>query len=158
MIDGIRDWLWGVMAAAICLTVISGWMPKGAIHSIGQICGGLVLLLVMVRPVLSLNIQALDLRFDDYHEEINQQVEAYRTEYDEQLCQRIEKQTAAYISEKAAQMGVDCRVEVKVGKNADAVMLPQEVWLNTTENNTLSSWISKEIGIKPEQQHWEDTA
>ena len=155
MIEGIKNWLWGIIAVSMCLALLYGLMPKGAVRSIGQISGGLVLLLVMLYPVLGIQLKHLEWHSGDYQEAIDRQIEEYRSGYEDQLRQSIEKETAAYISKKAAQMGVDCRIEVKAEEKADHTVLPGEVWLDTEQNTALQTWITSELGIAPERQHWE---
>lgn len=156
MIDGIKNWLWGLVAASLCLAVLHTLLPKGAVRSIGRISGGLVLLLVIVQPLTGLRTDDLRLRYADYQQQIDRQIRLYRDDYEEQLRQRIEEETSAYISEKAAQMGIDCQVQVKTAAH-DGVSIPNEVTLDIPKDEVLAAWIAAELGIGQERQYWEDT-
>ena len=59
MMDGIRQWLLGVLAAAMALSLLYALLPKGAVRGAARATGGLILLLVVL--VLGLLLRALHL-------------------------------------------------------------------------------------------------
>ena len=156
MIEGIRSWLLGVTAAAVCLTAFYAVLPKGAVRSIARVSGGLVLLIVMLQPLLGWGHVSLRQEYGDYQQELDRQIAAYRANYQAELEQRIQEETAAYISDKATQLGLDCRVEV-VTQQEGEIPVPAEVRLDIPPNAALSQWLTAELGIGEEQQHWEET-
>ena len=48
MMDGIRQWLLGVLAAAMALSLLYALLPKGAVRGAARATGGLILLLVVL--------------------------------------------------------------------------------------------------------------
>ena len=156
MMEWLKNWLLGIVAASICLSLLYTLAPKGAVRTIARVSGGLVLFLVMIQPLTGLDTEELRVRYVTYQEQIDAQIEAYRADYYAQLERRIEEDTGAYISEKAAQMGMVCDVDV-VTELRDGVPLPAEVILDIPEDQVLSVWITQEVGIDAKHQYWKET-
>ena len=155
MIEGLRSWIFSLAAAAICLSVLQPLIPKGTIRGIFRISSGLVLLVVALRPLLGFDPERLTLHYSDYQVEMDRQIEAYRADYEEELTDIIQRQTGAYISEKAAEMGVTCHAQV-TAEVCGEVPVPTEVLLDIRHHRELEAWIHTELAIGPEAQHWED--
>ena len=149
MMDGIRQWLLGVLAAAMALSLLYALLPKGAARA----TGGLILLLVVLGPLAGLDLSDLALRYEDLSRDMERQAEAYRREGQAQLELGIQQRTAAYISEKAAQLGLSCRPRVETAWR-DGVPYPSGVTLDIAENQALAEVLTDELGIPPSQQHW----
>ena len=147
MMDGIRQWLLGVLAAAMALSLLYALLPKGAVRGAARATGGLILLLVV------LGLSDLALRYEDLSRDMERQAEAYRQEGQAQLELGIQQRTAAYISEKAAQLGLSCRPRVETAWR-DGVPYPSGVTLDIAENQALAEVLTDELGIPPSQQHW----
>ena len=58
----LKTWLFGVIAAAMALSILYALVPKGALLTIAKCTGGLIMLLVVVRPLLALDPAALHIR------------------------------------------------------------------------------------------------
>ena len=73
---------------------------------------------------------------------------------DEALAQGIAERTAAYISDKAAGLGLTVTVRVETAPGADGTPLPERVYLEGTRSEELSAWLAEELGIPAERQVW----
>lgn len=155
MMEDLRSWIFSLAAAAICLSVLQPLIPKGTIRAIFRVSSGLVLLVVALRPLLAFDPERLTLHYSDYQAEMDRQIEEYRTDYEEELTDIIQQETGAYISEKAAEMGVACNVQV-IAEICGDVPVPTEVVLDIPHHSELEAWIHTELAIGPEAQHWED--
>ena len=155
MMDAIRQWLLAMITAAICLAVLDAMTAKGAVKQIGNVTGGLVMFLVLLQPLQLWDADMLEVTFTDFQAQIDEEIEDYTQFYDRQLAQVIEGETAAYISEKAAAIGLTCCVEVTT-KLHDSVPIPHSVQINVLQNNTLAVWIEQELGIPQSRQFWEE--
>ena len=144
MMDGIRQWLLGVLAAAMALSLLYALLPKGAVRGAARATGGLILLLVVLGPLAGLDLSDLALRYEDLSRDQEGQA---------QLELGIQQRTAAYISEKAAQLGLSCRPRVETAWR-DGVPYPSGVTLDIAENQALAEVLTDELGIPPSQQHW----
>lgn len=107
MMDGIRQWLLGILAAAMGLSLLYALLPKGAVRAAAKATGGLILLLAVLGPAAGLDLSDLAVRYEDLSRDMEQQTETYRREGQAQLELGIRQRTAAYISEKAAQLGAE---------------------------------------------------
>ena len=112
-----------------------------------------ILLLVVLGPLAGLDLSDLSLRYQDLSRDMERQAEAYRQEGQAQLELGIQQRTAAYISEKAAQLGLSCRPRVETAWR-DGVPYPSGVTLDIAENQALAEVLTDELGIPPSQQHW----
>lgn len=151
--NGVREWVLGLIAAAAVLAVLEAIIPKTAAGAIAQTGGGLVLLLVFLHPVLSLSPQQITWIYEDYLQQIDSQIEEYRSTETEQLENIIQAETGAYISEKAAQMGIDCHVRVRTVLR-DGIPYPDEVAMSAEKNEELAGWLAEELDIPYDRQHW----
>ena len=156
MMDGIRQWLLGVLAAAMALSLLYALLPKGAVRGAARATGGLILLLVVLGPLAGLDLSDLALRYEDLSRDMERQAEAYRQEGQAQLELGIQQRTAAYISEKAAQLGLSCQPEV-ICQLRDGVPFPVEVVLDIPEDSGLAQLIADDLGIDRAHQHWRET-
>lgn len=57
----LKDWLLGVVAAALAVSVAQALTPAGTVKKVGRLVGGLVLLLAVARPLLRMDVTAWDL-------------------------------------------------------------------------------------------------
>ena len=154
MMDGIRQWLLGVLAAAMALSLLYALLPKGAVRGAARATGGLILLLVVLGPLAGLELSDLALRYEDLSRDMERQAEAYRQEGQVQLELGIQQRTAAYISEKAASLGIDCRVQVEV-RTEDGLPLPYGASLDVERDQVLSDYMAQELGIPASRQSWQ---
>ena len=127
MMDGIRQWLLGILAAAMGLSLLG--------------------------PAAGLDLSDLAVRYEDLSRDMEQQAETYRREGQAQLELGIRQRTAAYILEKAAQLGLSCHPRVEVTWR-DGVPYPGSVTLDMAENRALSAILEEDLGIPPSEQHW----
>lgn len=152
--EWFRSWLLGVMAAALILAMLYALVPKGAIRTIAQFTGGLVLVLVILQPLLQLDPGGWKLQYREYEAQIDEQIDAYRKDHQEELRTIIEKETAAYISDKGLTLGVECHPVVTT-QLREGIPYPAEVTLDTAWNEALSRYIAQELDIPAENQHWQ---
>lgn len=153
MMDGIRQWLLGILAAAMGLSLLYALLPKGAVRAAAKAAGGLILLLAVLGPAAGLDLSDLAVRYEDLSRDMEQQAETYRREGQAQLELGIRQRTAAYISEKAAQLGLSCHPRVEVTWR-DGVPYLGSVTLDMAENRALSAILEEDLGIPPSEQHW----
>ena len=114
---------------------------------------GLVLLAV-VQPLLRVRWEELTWRYETYQREMDRQTEAYQAAYANSLSGDIADRTAAYISEKAASLGIDCRVQVEV-RTEDGLPLPYGASLDVERDQVLSDYMAQELGIPASRQSWQ---
>lgn len=153
--SALRTWLMGVVTAAMALSILYALVPKGALLTVARCTGGLILLLVVFRPLLALEPDALALPYDAWQQTIQQQTDDYAAQQQQELTAIIQQETAAYISEKAAALGLTCCPQVTC-RLQDGVPLPVEVTLDIPRDEALSALIAADLGIGAAQQHWRE--
>lgn len=137
MMEMLQEWLLGLTAAALAVSLLTAMLPKGeTIRRIAGLAGGLILLLAVVQPLLRVRWEELTWRYETYQREMDRQTEAYQAAYADSLSGDIADRTAAYISEKAASLGIDCRVQVMLSlKTGPTLQLAQDMDLEQEEGS-----------------------
>lgn len=157
MIEAARSWLTAVAAAAFLVSLSQSLIPEGTVRKIAGFAGGLVLLLVMVRPLLGADFQQMDFHYEDYAGEISQRQTELQAQSDQTLEQLIQKKTEAYILDKAAALGVDCTVRVLMEPGEDGTPVPAGAELTGQESDALADYMEQELGIPKERQVYHET-
>ena len=150
----LKEWLTGLIAAAMVLSLVCALIPRGNLYAVARFTGGLILLLAVLRPLIQVKPDDLKMQYKDYQQEVERQILLYQENRDERMAAIIEEKTAAYISKKALEMGISCRITVET-ELRDGVPIPSRVSLQTSRNESLSRWIEEETGIPQEAQIWE---
>lgn len=114
-----KDWLLGVTAAAMLLALAESLTPKGAVRQIGKLTGGLVLMMAILQPILKLDYSALAGALSRYREDLGVYQVQPKTENFRLMKSIIEAKSAAYIQDKAADLGILCRVAVTCGAQTE---------------------------------------
>ena len=127
--------------------------PDGPLHAAGAFAGaGAGRDHGLARPLSELGVVRLAL--PDYAGEIERLQRQLEEENEAALSDGIAERTEAYISDKAASMGLAgaCRVETRTGE--DGIPLPWSVELEMPRSAELAAWIEEELDIPSERQVW----
>lgn len=108
----LKDWLLGVTAAAILLALAGSLIPKGTVRQMGKLTGGLVLMTAILQPILKLDYQTLAGSLSRYREDLGGYEAEAQIENVRLMKSIIEAKSAAYIQDKAADLGIQCQVTV----------------------------------------------
>lgn len=150
-----RSWLFGIVAASMALSLLYALVPKGAILTAAKCTGSLILILVMLRPLVSLRIEDFTPSYDYWDSEIAAQAEEMTEDNRASMESLIEDECGAYISEKAAQLGLTVHAEVFC-ELRDGVPFPAEVTLDIPYHAALSQCITQDLDIAAEKQYWQE--
>ncbi len=137
------------------LSVLYALIPKGAILTAAKCAGSLILILVMLRPLVTLRLEDLAVSYDVWEERTTEQTEQLAQDNLSEMEALIEEECSAYISEKAAQLGLTVKAEI-LCEVRDGVPFPAEVTLDTPYNEMLSDTIAADLDIPYERQHWQE--
>lgn len=158
----IRSWLLGITAAALIAAAADSLAPEGAAKKACRLAGGLVILLAVVKPVLTLEPADLSKKLTQYRYASQEYSAALETENLRLMKSIIEEQTAAYIQDKAAELGAVCEAEVTCGVDEDETPYPARVTvygeLTQAQIKALSRVIGEELAIPEQAQSYERTA
>lgn len=142
----VREWLLGITGAAILSAVAEALMPEGGVKRAGRLVCGLVLLLAILRPLEGANLTNLwtGLRYDS--DRTARAAEELEKEADSRMKTIIEEKLAAYSMDKAAGLGLDCRVEVRC-RQEDGIFLPESVRITGESSRAFEELLTRELGL-----------
>ena len=152
----LREWLTSLVAVSMLLSVAQNLVPEGSIRKIASFTGGLILLVVLLRPLLGADLSRLDLHLEDYERAIGQRQEELASAGEAELAGIIEERTAAYISDKADTLGLAVKVQVETKPAGDGVPVPWRAELWGPRSPALATYMEEELGIPGERQVWHE--
>ena len=156
----VRQWLLGVACTALVMAVADSLAPDGSVKKICRLAGGLALLLAAVSPLIRLDSGMLSNALEG-HQALLQSYEETLKEQNNLFYQTIiEESTAAYIVDKAEEMGIFCQAEVTFSYDEDGVPCPWEVtargdWTDEARE-ALERLLEDDLGVPPQRQHYEE--
>ena len=160
MTELMRQWLLGVACTALILAVADSLAPGGSVKKICRLAGGMALLLAAVGPVLRLDSGILARTLEEYRAQIRSYEETLGEQNNLFYQTIIEESAAAYIVDKAEEMGISCQAEVTFFYDEDGVPCPWEVtargdWTDEARE-TLERLLEEDLGVPPQRQHYEE--
>ena len=156
MIGAVREWLSAVVAVAMLLTVAQTLMPEGTVRKIASFTGGLILLVALLQPVLGADLSRLDLDLDAYAAAIQERQAELEAAGSTELTERIETQTAAYISDKADALGLTVTVRVETRPGEGGVPVPWSAEVTGPRSEALAAYMEQKLGIPRGRQIWHE--
>ena len=161
MVEFLGKWLMGVTCAAMILALAEGLSPAGGPKRAARLAGGLLLLLAVVKPLISLDGSALTRAMTEYRLDAEYSAQALEEENKTLMMDIIEAQSAAYIQDKAAALGITCTVQVEADEAAEypipaiskVVTITGE--LSREEREALTEQIEADFAIPADRQYYE---
>lgn len=157
MIEAIRGWIISVAAAAFLVSLSQSLIPEGTVRKIAGFAGGLVLLLVMLKPFPGVDVSGLELGYEDYAMEIQQRQTELKEQSNQTMGELIAEKTEAYILDKAAALGISCTVRVLMEPGKDGTPIPTGAELTGEKSDALADYMERELGIPKERQVYHET-
>ena len=161
MMGFVRSWLLGVTAAALVLALAEALAPEGSVKKVCRLAGGMALLLAAAGPVLeALDGNLLASAVEGWRDR-SQRYERELEENNERFYLAIiEEETAAYVMDKARELGFECAVEVTCGYDENGVPCPWEVTARGVWTEEMRAAVGRlledDLGIPPQRQHFEE--
>ena len=152
----LREWLTSVVVVSVLLAVVQTLIPEGTVRKIGTFTGGLILLVTLLQPLLGVDFEDLELRLEQSRETVEQRQQELEQAGEREVAELIERQTAAYIWDKADALGLDLSAEVRVERGPEGIPLPVSATLTGTYSEALSVYLERELGIPRERQVWHE--
>ena len=160
MMGLVRQWLLGVTCTAMVLALTQALAPEGGVKKVCRLAGGLALLLAAVSPLLTLEEGAASRALEEYRAAVQDCGDDLAEKADLFYETIIAEETAAYIVDKAGEIGVSCQAEVTFAYDEDGVPYPWEVtargvWTEE-ERGRLSQLIEADLGVPGQRQYYEE--
>lgn len=154
----LRDYFTALTATALIGVVALSITKNDKINKIIQLLIGLLLILVLFKPIKNLDIQNIS---QSISESFQKEFHTYNYEsiFQEKLREQIQTTTETYIREKAEQLKAKITFEVILSK--DTYPKPNEITvsgtLTTEQFIALQNYFTHDLGIPKENQRWKIT-
>lgn len=156
---GGREWLLTIISASLLCAVADSLMPDGSVKQVGKLVRGLVLLCAVLMPAAHFDLADGQQWMEDYLATLEQQEEELREQYGMGLKAVIEEECAAYIVDKAADLGVICTAQVYC-RLEDGLYLPDETQVTgkftDVAQSQLTQLIWEDLGVPAVRQTFYD--
>lgn len=153
--DGIRQYLISVTAAAIicgCITGILG--KKGTVEGITKFLCGLFMTVTVVAPLVDFQLPEVNAFWNSYRTEAGLAIAEGEHIANEMKTAVITEHIETYILDKADSMGLSVTVEISL----DDELLPDLVIIHGTASpyakSKLCNYIMENLGIPEEMLSW----
>ena len=156
-----RQWLLEITAAAMLVALAEALIPAGTMRRVGKLTGGLLLMIVVLRPVIGMDYSALSENFSRWRQDLGSyQAQPEVTNF-QVMKTIIESKSAAYIQDKAEGLGILCQAEVKCSaENTRSYPYPASVTikgnLSSGQIRQLQELIEAELAIPTEKQRYSE--
>lgn len=159
MMELIRNWLIGITVSAMVVALADSLMPDGAIKKLGKLTGGLMIMLSILQPLVSLDYGTMSEILVDYRIQSEAYSAGLETKNVQLIKNIIEEETAAYIQDKAAELGIVCEVDVTCSAQEEDTPYPASVVvygeLEENQIQVLRKIIEGDLAIAVEDQYYE---
>lgn len=158
----LKQWITGITCAAMIGALAEGLTPPGRVKKAERLAIGLLLLLAVVKPLAGADYGALAGALEEYRPDTAGYQAALEEKNGAVLKGLIEARTAAYISDKAKALGMDCSAEVTYHYGADGDVRLEAVVVRgeftDSQRAQLSGMLETQLAIPAERQRFERTA
>jgi stage III sporulation protein AF len=138
------------------VSVVRMAAPAGSVGKLSAFTGGLLLLLALLRPLPQIKPEQLLSKPEARRETLTQRQEELSREAQSQLEAGIAQEAAAYISNKARQLGLDVSVRVNTRISPEGIPVPAEAVFSGAYVPELAAYTEQELGIPAERQVWNE--
>ena len=154
MMGAVGRWLTAVISVSLLCAMAGALMPQGAVKQVGRLVCGLVLLAAILSPLRELDVDAGRRWLDSYLDSTGQWEAALKETVNRQMKTIIEEECAAYIVDKAAQLGLRCTLRVECREAEEGLYLPVRAEvrgpLSDSGQTRLIRLIAEDLGVPEE--------
>ena len=158
--DVLKNWLIGITGAAMIIALAEGLMPEGSVKRIGRLAGGLVLIIAILQPVVTLDTNELSSILAEYRSDTGDYSATLEENNKEVTKSIIAEESAAYIQDKAASLGVSCAVTVECEYGDEQFPYPVTVTvigtLTAEQKAQLQTIIENDFAVSAEHQTYRE--
>lgn len=155
----MREYLLSVTAAALLVSLVAAFSQRKSIQRVVALCGGLLLLLTVLRPVIDLRTGDAEEWFSRFRPD-GSVIDGAVKEGQKESARLITERTQEYILDKAEALGAQLSVQVTLRALSGSYQYPYTVILTGTwtqaQKQALSEEIARDLGIPEERQIWNE--
>ena len=154
--DGIRSYLISVVAVCM-ITVIAGVLVReSALKKIVRLIGGMLILLVAIRPLLSLDMKAIGEYIENINSTYQFDTDKIKRTQQELMREQVKQSSETYIEKQAKSLGGTLQAQVTLSDEDYPV--PVSVVLigsmKPEDAKAVSEYIETALGIPADRQEW----
>ena len=156
MMGAVRSWLLAVIAVSLLCAVADALIPSGGVKRVGRLVCGLVLMGAILSPVASLDVEGSQRWLESCLASVRSQEAELEDRVNGQMKVIIEQEYAAYIVDKAAQLGLECTVRVECRLSEEGLYLPDRteaegLWTASAQEEMIRI-IAEDLGVPAQRQ------
>lgn len=160
MMGAVRGWLLAVIGASLICALADALMPPGAVRRVGKLACGLVLLAAVLSPLTRLDIADGQRWLEDYLASLDNREAELTETVNSQMKVIIEQEYAAYIVDKAAELGWTCTARVACERSEEGLYLPVRTEVTGPQTAGVPAQlvrsIAEDLGVPEEAQVYID--
>lgn len=154
--DGIRDYLLSVVAVCMITVVADVLIRKSTLKRIVRLLGGILVLLVAIRPLVSLDMARISAYLEEYSAAYQFDTGRIKATQNEMIRRQVQRTAEAYIENEAKDLGGLLQAEVTLSDGEYPVpvavtligtMTPEQV-------QAISACIETALNIPASRQEW----
>lgn len=154
----VGAWVLSIACAALITSLAQTLMPEGPVKTVGRLTCGMVLLAAMLRPLGQLDMETGEAWLGQWRLQWEENTRTLEQDYEGRVKKSIEEAAAAYILDKAAELGLYAQVRVQCCGAQDS-FCPYAAYVTGVGENSgrteLSRILEEELGIPRERQFFE---
>lgn len=159
MTDSLRNWIMSILACGVLFCMAEAILPSGPVRAVGRMSIGLVLFLVVLRPMTGAVPQAIA-AFLQVDVSVATEEQLQLQETNESYLETIMREKSEeYIQAQAEALEVPVEAEVSC-KWQDGLPVPDKVRIRGTARSgqvqQLVEIVERELGIRKEQIQYEE--
>jgi hypothetical protein len=147
----MTNWVLTVAAAAFIGGIAAAVTPKGKPRDLVGFVSGLMTIAVMLTATGRIDFGDYTHYLEEFELQASEPAVNFQADSDVTLISVIKEKTAAYILDKTGTEVCDVRLEQL---DEGEYPVPAEIWMNSVYDAAASAVIESELGIAPENQHW----
>ena len=151
MMGAVGRWLTAVIAVSLLCAAADALMPQGAVKRAGRLVCALVLMGAVLSPLAELDGAEAQRWLKEYLAGVEYREAELQETINSQMKVIIEEECAAYIVDKAAQLGWTCTARVECEDAGEGLYLPVRVevagLLTEEARSRLALLIAQDLGV-----------
>lgn len=152
----VKEYFTAVTAIAVLGVFLTAVVKDKRINNVLQILTGILLLLVLMRPVAEWDVEAFATKAGDVWGD-RLPISDYETLYNEKLRQQVKETTEEYIRKKAESLGAIVTVTVELSREGYPTPVGTKIsgFLTAHQLSELKRYVQADLGIEEENQRWD---
>lgn len=152
----MKSYLTSIVAVCMIAVPAAALVPHPAMKRMVKLMGGLLLLLVVLRPLLRFDMQELGQKLKSIRADYQLDTDFLQSEMERQLGDYIKTATEAYVVREAEKLGALVQAEVLLsqGSNPQPVAVRLIGSLTPQQLETLTEQIAADLGVEKEEVVW----